>query len=138
MQNYKLGKVLGIGSFGKVRCKFNNYLNIYIYIYIVAEHILTKQKVAIKILNKEKIKQQKMEEKVKREIRLLKYFRHPHIIRVFDFFDSSSYVYVIMEYVSGGELFEVITRGKVYNIYIYIYKYICREVKQRQGGISNK
>ena len=79
----------------------------------MAEHIVTKEKVAIKILSKEKIRVQKMEEKVKREIKLLKYFRHPHVARVFDFFDSSSYVYVIMEYVAGGELFEVITKGKV-------------------------
>lgn len=46
--NYKLGKTLGIGSFGKVK---------------IAEHALTGHKVAIKILNRRKIKNMEMEEK---------------------------------------------------------------------------
>lgn len=48
LSNYKLGKTLGIGSFGKVR---------------IAEHALTCHKVAIKILNRRKIKNMEMEEK---------------------------------------------------------------------------
>lgn len=48
LQNYKLGKTLGIGSFGKVK---------------IAEHILTGHKVAVKILNRRKIKNMEMEEK---------------------------------------------------------------------------
>lgn len=48
LQNYKLGKTLGIGSFGKVK---------------IAEHLLTGHKVAIKILNRRKIKNMDMEEK---------------------------------------------------------------------------
>jgi 5'-AMP-activated protein kinase catalytic alpha subunit len=48
LANYKLGKTLGIGSFGKVK---------------IAEHALTGHKVAIKILNRRKIKNMEMEEK---------------------------------------------------------------------------
>ena len=48
LPNYRLGKTLGIGSFGKVK---------------VAEHVLTGHKVAIKILNRKKIKNLDMEEK---------------------------------------------------------------------------
>ena len=48
LPNYKLGKTLGIGSFGKVK---------------VAEHSPTGQKVAIKILNRRKVKAMDMEEK---------------------------------------------------------------------------
>lgn len=48
LPNYKLGKTLGIGSFGKVK---------------IAEHVLTGHKVAIKILNCHKIKNMEMEEK---------------------------------------------------------------------------
>lgn len=48
LRNYKLGKTLGIGSFGKVK---------------IAEHALTGHKVAIKILNRRKIKNMEMEEK---------------------------------------------------------------------------
>ena len=48
LRNYKMGKTLGIGSFGKVK---------------IAEHVLTGHKVAIKILNRRKIKNMEMEEK---------------------------------------------------------------------------
>ena len=47
LPNYRLGKTLGIGSFGKVK---------------VAEHILTGHKVAVKILNKKKVRSMEMEE----------------------------------------------------------------------------
>jgi serine/threonine protein kinase len=48
LQHYRMGKTLGVGSFGKVK---------------VAEHLLTGQKVAIKILNRKKIQSMDMEEK---------------------------------------------------------------------------
>lgn len=48
LPNYRFGKTLGIGSFGKVK---------------IAEHILTGHKVAIKILNRRKVKNMDMEEK---------------------------------------------------------------------------
>jgi serine/threonine protein kinase len=48
LNGYRIGKTLGIGSFGKVK---------------IAEHILTGHKVAIKILNRRKIRSMEMEEK---------------------------------------------------------------------------
>jgi len=48
----------------------------------VAYHIITGQKVAVKILNKGKIKHMEMAEKVRREINILKMCTHPHIIRL--------------------------------------------------------
>ena len=68
----------------------------------------------MKILNKKKIKQQKMGEKVRREIKILKIFRHPHVMKIYEFFDTPDDVYVIMEYLAGGELFDIITKtGRV-------------------------
>ena len=55
----------------------------YIYIGIlVAEHLVTGQKVAVKILNKLKIKNLDMSEKVRREINILNMCTHPHICRL--------------------------------------------------------
>jgi 5'-AMP-activated protein kinase, catalytic alpha subunit len=77
-------------------------------------HEVTNQKVAVKILSNKKIKSLNMGEKVRREIRLLKMFKHPHIIRLYEFIDTPSHVFVIMEFVSGGELFELISKkGRV-------------------------
>lgn len=50
LRNYKVGKTLGTGSFGKVK---------------IAEHALTGHKVAIKILNRKKMKHVGMDEKGK-------------------------------------------------------------------------
>ena len=71
---------------------------------------ITKQKVAIKILNRRKIRNLGMFDKVKREIRILKQFNHPHIIKLYEYIDTPSDVFVIFEYCSGGELFDLISR----------------------------
>lgn len=57
---------------------------------IVAHHIITGLKVAVKILNKGKIKHMEMAEKVRREINILKMCTHPHIIRLYVVEDSST------------------------------------------------
>lgn len=48
----------------------------------VATHHLTNHKVAVKILNRQKIKSLDVVSKIKREIQNLKLFRHPHIIKL--------------------------------------------------------
>ncbi|XP_042004812.1 SNF1-related protein kinase catalytic subunit alpha KIN10-like [Salvia splendens] len=99
LRNYKLGKTLGIGSFGKVK---------------IAEHALTGHKVAVKILNRKKIKNMDMEEKVRREIKILRLFMHPHIIRLYEVVETISDIYVVMEYVKSGELFDyIVEKGRL-------------------------
>ncbi|KAL6766866.1 SNRK1A [Auxenochlorella protothecoides x Auxenochlorella symbiontica] len=99
LSNYRLGKTLGIGSFGKVK---------------VAEHILTGHKVAIKILNRKKIRQMDMEDKVRREIKILRLFMHPHIIRLYEVIETAHDIYVVMEYVKSGELFDyIVEKGRL-------------------------
>ncbi|CAN8073623.1 unnamed protein product [Agarophyton chilense] len=97
--NYKLGKTLGVGSFSRVK---------------IAEHEPTGKKVAVKILNRHKIRDQGMEEKLKREIKILKLCMHPHIIRLYEVIETSTDVYVVTEYSSGGELFDyIVERGRL-------------------------
>ncbi|XBJ11865.1 hypothetical protein VPH35_016488 [Triticum aestivum] len=99
LAGYRIGKTLGIGSFGKVK---------------IAEHIITGHKVAIKILNRRKIKSMEMEEKVKREIKILRLFMHPHIIRLYEVIDTPADIYVVMEYVKSGELFDyIVEKGRL-------------------------
>ncbi|KAJ0254010.1 SNF1-related protein kinase catalytic subunit alpha KIN11 [Hirschfeldia incana] len=99
LPNYKIGKTLGIGSFGKVK---------------IAEHLLTRHKVAIKILNRRKIRNMQMEDKVSREIKLLRLFMHPHIIRQYEVIETPSDIYVVMEYVKSGELFDyIVEKGRL-------------------------
>lgn len=80
----------------------------------VAHHVVTGQKVAVKILNKGRIKHMDMAEKVRREINILKMCTHPHIIRLYEVIDTPSDIFVVMEYVSGGELFDyIVSRGRL-------------------------
>mmetsp|Transcript_7683 Transcript_7683/g.16439 ORF Transcript_7683/g.16439 Transcript_7683/m.16439 type:complete len:698 (+) Transcript_7683:129-2222(+) len=96
---YILGKNLGIGAFGKVK---------------LATHAITGHKVAVKILNKAKIKQLGMEEKVQREINILHLCTHPHIIRLYEVIDTPSDIFLVNEYVSGGELFDyIVSKGRL-------------------------
>uniref|UniRef100_A0A7S1UFG3 non-specific serine/threonine protein kinase n=1 Tax=Phaeomonas parva TaxID=124430 RepID=A0A7S1UFG3_9STRA len=99
IQYYRFGRTLGLGAFGKVK---------------LATHVLTGHKVAVKILNKRRIKQLEMQEKVRREIRILKQCTHPHIIRLYEVIDTPTDIFVVMEYVPGGELFDyIVTKGRL-------------------------
>eukprot|EP01137_Pigoraptor_chileana_P031656 Opistho-2@19839 len=94
--HYMLGETLGVGSFGKVK---------------LAVHQLTKHKVAVKILNRQKIKSLDMVGKIRREIQNLKLFRHPHIIKLYEVINTPTDIFMVMEYVSGGELFDYIVKN---------------------------
>jgi len=97
---YKISKTLGHGSFGKVK---------------LARHTRTFINVAIKIINRSKIKTTEMSEKVKREISILSVLRHSHIIRLYEVIETPTEIFLVMEFVSGGELFDyIVTRGKLH------------------------
>ncbi|OEH73966.1 hypothetical protein cyc_05354 [Cyclospora cayetanensis] len=88
---YRLGSTLGVGTFGKVR---------------LAVHETTGQKVAIKVINKTKMEAMEMLEKIRREISILDCLDHPHITRLYELIDTPTDIFVVMEYVAGGELFD--------------------------------
>eukprot|EP01087_Luapelamoeba_hula_P017488 TRINITY_DN5518_c0_g1_i1.p1 TRINITY_DN5518_c0_g1~~TRINITY_DN5518_c0_g1_i1.p1 ORF type:complete len:488 (+),score=56.49 TRINITY_DN5518_c0_g1_i1:105-1568(+) len=98
--NYRMGRTIGQGSFGKVK---------------VAEHEVTGHKVAVKILSRSRIRAlPRMDEKIRREIQILKLFRHAHIIRLYEVIETPTDIFMIMEYVSGGELFDyIVHNGKL-------------------------
>jgi 5'-AMP-activated protein kinase catalytic alpha subunit len=81
----------------------------------VAEHTLTQERVAVKILNRKEMKDHHMTRKVNREIRIMKMFHHPHIIRLYcllsyEVFESATNIYIVLEYIPGGELYNSIER----------------------------
>eukprot|EP01028_Stygiella_incarcerata_P011279 TRINITY_DN62_c0_g1_i1.p1 TRINITY_DN62_c0_g1~~TRINITY_DN62_c0_g1_i1.p1 ORF type:complete len:508 (-),score=123.69 TRINITY_DN62_c0_g1_i1:259-1782(-) len=97
--HYRLMRTIGKGSFGKVK---------------VAQHDKTGHRVAVKIINREKIKSSQVDKKIKREISILKLFKHPHVIRLYEVIETMTDIFLIMEYVSGGELFDyIVSRGKL-------------------------
>ena len=115
---------LGEGSFGKVKRKYNVFSRLLIYsFYTTVEglNIITGQKVAVKILNKKQIKQLGIFDKLKREIKILKNtFMHPHIIKIYDYIDTSTELYIVMELAKGGELFDYITQQDKVSLFLYL------------------
>eukprot|EP00826_Nyctotherus_ovalis_P005295 TRINITY_DN11192_c0_g1_i11.p1 TRINITY_DN11192_c0_g1~~TRINITY_DN11192_c0_g1_i11.p1 ORF type:complete len:218 (-),score=33.04 TRINITY_DN11192_c0_g1_i11:53-706(-) len=95
--HYALGKSLGEGTFGKVR---------------VGTHMLTGEKVAVKILEKERIIDIADVERVAREIHILKIIRHANILQLYEIIETTEKLYLITEYISGGELYEYIATNK--------------------------
>ena len=92
-----LGEKLGQGTFGVV---------------VLGTHQLTGEKVAIKILEKEKIIQEADKTRIEREIKILKNMRHNNIVHLYDVKETASSLYIIMEYVQGKELFDYIVDKK--------------------------
>jgi len=74
----------------------------------LAEHVRTGHKVAVKVLNRQKIRNLDMDHKVQREIRILKLFVHPHIIRLYEVIETPADILMFVEYVPRGEIFEYI------------------------------
>jgi len=83
---YMIGKTIGEGTFGKVK---------------IAIHLPTGEKVAVKILEKSRIKEQADVRRVNREIKILKKAQHDNVIRLYEVLDTSNAVYLIMENCDG-------------------------------------
>ncbi len=50
---------------------------------------------------------------MRREIRILCLFMHPHIIRLYEVIETSSDIFVVMEYIKSGELFDyIVEKGR--------------------------
>lgn len=67
--------------------------------------MVTNKKVAVKIINKSRIKNLDIMDKVRREIHILRMCSHPHIIRLYQVIDTPSDIFVIMvsERALGGK-----------------------------------
>ena len=100
LENYEFLKTIGKGTFGKVK---------------LAIHKPTEEQVAIKILEKSKIKTKKDLERIEKEIKYLKIFNHPNIIKIYQIKEDNDNFYIVMEYVPGGELFKYIVSNRRLN-----------------------
>ena len=90
-ENFEIGRPLGSGKFGRV------YL---------AREIKSKFVVALKVLWKEQISKHNYETNIRREIEIMSHCDHPNITKLYGFFWDEKRIYLILEYVSGGELYK--------------------------------
>ncbi|CAA7406218.1 unnamed protein product [Spirodela intermedia] len=98
LQRYELGRLLGQGNFAKV---------------YYARNIKTAQSVAIKVIDKEKVMRVGLMDQIKREISVMKLVSHPNIVQLHEVMATKSKIFVVMEYVKGGELFNLVAKGRL-------------------------
>jgi len=97
--HYFLTKTLGRGAFSKVK---------------LGIHETTEERVAIKIMKKSRLLQEGLIEQVKREISIMKLIKHPNIVQLHEVLSSAKNLYLVMELVTGGEIFwKVATEKKL-------------------------
>jgi len=87
---YRLLKTIGKGNFAKVK---------------LAKHIPTGKEVAIKIIDKTQLSPGSLQ-KLFREVRIMKTLDHPNIVKLFQVIETEKTLYLVMEYASGGEVFD--------------------------------
>ncbi|KAF4028066.1 NAF domain-containing protein [Phytophthora infestans] len=95
---YEIGKTLGEGTFGKVKYAVNTE---------------TDERVAIKVLDKEKIQKQNMGAQIKKEISIMKMVRHKHVVVLKEVLASRTKIFIVLELITGGELFDkIVSEGR--------------------------
>ncbi|KAI8802294.1 kinase-like domain-containing protein [Cladochytrium replicatum] len=100
---YVLGKTLGAGTTGLVK---------------LAVHAETNQKVAIKIVKKDTSTHMDSDNsfnmKLEREITIMKLIQHPHIMQLYDVYETPTELFLVLEHIEGGELFDhLVKKGRL-------------------------
>ena len=98
--NYRLGEEIGSGAFGKVLLGF---------------HIVTGERVAIKILDKLILSQTPEDyELVRQELNILKIVKHKYIVQLYEILETPQHIFIIMEYCEGQDIMDyILTRGRL-------------------------
>eukprot|EP00756_Hemistasia_phaeocysticola_P013778 Hpha_TRINITY_DN15298_c1_g1::TRINITY_DN15298_c1_g1_i1::g.68313::m.68313 len=94
---YELGRQLGTGTYSKVK---------------VGKHVDTGAEYAVKIIDKAQLAEERMEEQLKREIAVMKLLKHPNIVSLIEVLQTGKHIYIVLELVTGGDLFGKIVEGK--------------------------
>ncbi|XP_067280178.1 serine/threonine-protein kinase MARK2 isoform X7 [Pseudorasbora parva] len=95
---YRLLKTIGKGNFAKVK---------------LAKHVLTGKEVAVKIIDKTQLNSSSLQ-KLFREVRIMKLLNHPNIVKLFEVIETEKTLYLVMEYASGGEVFDyLVAHGRM-------------------------
>eukprot|EP01059_Diplonema_ambulator_P027035 TRINITY_DN44628_c0_g1_i1.p1 TRINITY_DN44628_c0_g1~~TRINITY_DN44628_c0_g1_i1.p1 ORF type:complete len:298 (+),score=34.55 TRINITY_DN44628_c0_g1_i1:68-895(+) len=92
---YILGKTIGVGSTGKLKMGF---------------HKQSGMKVAVKIVKKAVMQQNAdTRQRVEREVKVLRLLNHPNIMKAHDVLQTSTHLFIVLEYLEGGELYDYIS-----------------------------
>lgn len=99
-QEYKIDpNIIGKGAFGEVR---------------KATNIASGEVRAIKIIYKQNCSRAE-QERIFNEITIMKTLDHPNIVRIYEYFQDQKYIFIVMEFLQGKELFDKIVEAHHFN-----------------------
>jgi len=98
-EKYDLGKVIGRGAFSVVKEGIRK---------------ASGKRYAVKCISKKLIEKKELL-LLEREIDIMKKLQHPHIIQLMEVIDTTDTLYLVLEFVSGGELFDAIVNKGSYS-----------------------
>ncbi|GJE90970.1 Pkinase-domain-containing protein [Phanerochaete sordida] len=99
---WKIGRTIGKGSSGRVRVARHSKTGQYAAVKIVSKSVLNSR-LSLKHMDEEA---RRIMHGIEREIVIMKLIEHPNIMRLYDVWETSTELYLILEYVEGGELFD--------------------------------
>ncbi|MFH4980600.1 hypothetical protein AB6A40_007309 [Gnathostoma spinigerum] len=91
---FEITRKLGSGTYGKVSLAYDQK---------------TEREVAVKLIKKSAIESKQDLIRIRREIRIMSALKHPNIIQIYEVFENKDKIILVMEYASGGELYDYVS-----------------------------
>ena len=108
---WKLGKLIGQGASGRVRLAIHTRTQQLAAVKIIPKQMLINSRMSLRDLS---AKQDKLTLGIEREIVIMKLIVHPNLLGLWDVYETSKELFLVMEYVAGGELFDyLVARGRL-------------------------
>ena len=111
--DFDILKELGSGSFGNV--------------YLV-RHKVTKAEYAIKAIDKRNKTNQEEKPYFRREVEVMYKIHHPNVVKLFGHFEDNYYCYFIMEYISKGNVYNLLPTDKKKRLSTKVCSFIIRDI----------
>lgn len=92
---FEITRKLGSGTYGKVSLAYDHK---------------TEREVAVKLIKKSAIENKQDLIRIRREIRIMSMLNHPNIIQIYEVFENKDKIILVMEYASGGELYDYVSK----------------------------
>ena len=113
ISDFTILKELGAGSYGRV---------------ILVQHKITQAKYAIKCIDKRNKLKKKKKPYFRREIEIMYRVHHPNVVKLFGHFEDNKYCYFIMEYIPGGNVYNLVPKNGVRTVPIQTIASIMKDV----------
>ncbi|KAI1729903.1 protein kinase domain-containing protein [Ditylenchus destructor] len=92
---FEITAKLGSGTYGKVSLAYDHKM---------------EREVAVKLIKKSAIENKQDLVRIRREIRIMSMLKHPNIIQIYEVFENKDKIILVMEYASGGELYDYVSK----------------------------